>query len=108
MWRPRQQERLAKVGESSSKAAFPLQRLTNALEMRTPGVTQVFIFLTHKFKARFVKDPRNYLYFDNYQLLVVKKRLLHKRVYLFENRRDFLLSTKTHKFNSFSTNNNLC
>ena len=74
MWRPRRQERLAEVGESSPRAAFPLQRFTNALEMLTPGVTQVFIFLTHKFKAE-VKAVHNlYLYYHNYLLLVVKKK----------------------------------
>ena len=83
MWRPHQQGRLAKVGESSPRAAFPLQRLTNALEMRTPGVTQVFIFLTHKFKADSFNDKRIYLYSNDYLLLVVKiERLLHNRIYI--------------------------
>ena len=54
------------------KGSLPPPKIPNALEMLTPGVTQVFIFLTHKFKADFLSWSTHYLYSDNYLLLVVK------------------------------------
>jgi len=45
------------------------------LVMRTPGVTQVFIFLTHKFKAELEMEHENTTSFASLNLLWFRRNI---------------------------------